>query len=700
MTEAPSAPGPALRSFLAAQTDALLTDPRDAAVVNRWTRAMVDAAQTDVAAVADLFASRVQALPAPRIERVVSHELGLGREELSRQLLDRLRTMTPTGEQTRLRHTIALGLREIAEAEEAAAEAIRNGWVSKQTAGVMAARRALAAYRPDLALERLQRTSGNGAALRSTRITTLRELGLHRELLALFDESEGELPPLEMMFRYDALLAVDDLAAAHELAKTVRAEQLGAMPLFNMRHNDAKLHGAAALEQLVRDNRTFEDGGGATHAVLHNYFELGLLDEMERIEAATPPNAFDWLMKLRLARLHYCRRRFDRALELLDQIRGLDDRFDVDVLRIRTLLESGRADEAIARFTPRTESLHNQVDDALHHAFLDQHRLAEAFQIASPWRQRQTVALFGARAHDGKDMGHVGRRFVITLAGPGDELIAASLYRDLQPLSDELIITCDPRLESVLSRSFPAITFLPVARHRFRDASFLAAGRPPRAANAHFESLTADAMQVAESCDQVVLSRYLQHLALERSPQEPASAYLVPDPDRVAAGAARWDDSTPRVGIIWRSESRGTMREIHYLEVEQLAPFFEVDAEFVCLQYDATDEERAALERLTGGRICFPDDLDLRNDFESGLALSAKLSAVVGVCTTSFELAAAVGVPGVLLAPDRLVGWRASDERGQDFWHQSVRLAQVEPRWDRHRLALAGAEILRDYLTR
>ncbi len=676
---------------------AFLENPSDPTLLDRWTRAVVDAIPDRPGAVADHLASIVETAPQASIERIIIHELGLGRDALAHELLDRLRRCQPTNKQARLRHSVATKARELAEAEEVAAEALRQSWISPLQAGHMAAQRFLAAERPELARERLLHQADNSPYGRHLLLTALRQLGKHDEILdVLADGPDGS--PVETMYRYDALLAVGELSGAHDLALTVEPLRLDLLPLFSLRHVDAQRHGTTGINGLIDDIRMLEAGGGAIAGVLWAYFELGLLDDMERIEAGVAAATSDPLSMIHLARLHYCRQRFDRAMTLLNQVRGLDDRWEAESLRLRVLLEAGRPEEAIARHEPRGTTNHTQVDDALYHAYLGAHRPSEAFNIASPWRQRQTVALFGARASDGTNLERVGTRFVISQSGPGDEILAASLYRELEALSDELVVTCDPRLESTLSRSFPGITFLPVQRLRPRTASAIAKGRPPRAENAHFESLTADAMRVAEACDEVVLSRNIQHLALKGQRQF-APAYLVPDASRVAAIATRWTDDSPRVGIVWRSELRATMRDLHYFELPELAPFFDVDATFVSLQYDTTEDEREALERMTGGRVHFPDDLDLRDDFEAGVALSANLSAAVGVGTTAFELAAATGVPGVLLAPNHMVGWRAMDARGQDFWHRSARLALAAPIWDRDALATAGTAVLQEFLT-
>lgn len=670
-------------------------DPGDAACTGRWTRAVIDAIPGDGRAVADHLMSMVGRLPGSKIETVVAHQLDLGRDGVARRLLGLLADAPRSSPVVLLQHNIALRLGEHELAERLGEEVSRHRFADEQVATAMAARRALAAYRPERAVAVLGEVANDHVQHTNLLLTALRGVGRHDRVLEVLDATQIPPTPLLTMYRYDALLAVGELDAAARLAQSLGVDDVGQAPTFAVRLHHTQ-RSEPARRQLVADARALEARVGPTAAVLHAYVELGLFDDMSRIEAAAADR--DPASTVHLARMHYCRGRFDHAMRLLDTLSGVDDRWDAEMLRLRVMIETGRSGEAVERQWPRTGTVHTQLDDAIYHALLREHRLDEAFAIASPWREKQFVALFGERAGDGAHLRRVRSRFVMSQSGPGDELISASVYRDLEPLSDELVITCDPRLETVLARSFPGIGFLPVQRLRPRSESFLGPGRPPRAENSQHEELTAAAMERALACDEVVLSRLLQHLALARRRRRPARPYLVPDPQLAAEAATLLPRTGPTVGIVWRSELRSPMRNIHYLDVEALAPLLAEDATFVSLQYDADEDERSALERMTGGRVLFPDDVDLRNDFEAALALSSGLSAVVGVGTTGLELAAAGGVPTVLLATNHLIAWRATGADGQDFWHESVRLAVCDDLWNREQLVHAGTQALRRVL--
>jgi hypothetical protein len=66
-------------------------------------------------------------------------------------------------------------------------------------------------------------------------------------------------------------------------------------------------------------------------------------------------------------------------------------------------------------------------------------------------------------------------RFVIAQDGPGDEISMSATYPQLLAVSERVIATCDPRLASLLRRSFPDVEFVPTYRQPSRPAlGFLA----------------------------------------------------------------------------------------------------------------------------------------------------------------------------------------------------------------------------------
>jgi hypothetical protein len=185
-----------------------------------------------------------------------------------------------------------------------------------------------------------------------------------------------------------------------------------------------------------------------------------------------------------------------------------------------------------------------------------------------------------------------------------------------------------------------------------------------------YDLLSADAAAVASSADRVVLGRSLIRLTPDAAPYEP---YIRPDSILVE----RFRSERFTVGVVWRSEFVDPMRSIHFVDAADLAPLAELDVDIVCLQHDATPAERSALVDTFGDRVRFLDDLDLRDDFETIAAVTSACAAVVGVGTTTTELAAAVGTRTIYLHPNLFGAWRRVDG-DHDYWHQEMRTAVAD----------------------
>jgi hypothetical protein len=208
-----------------------------------------------------------------------------------------------------------------------------------------------------------------------------------------------------------------------------------------------------------------------------------------------------------------------------------------------------------------------------------------------------------------------------------------------------------------------------------------------------FDLLTDEAMVVAAECDRVVLGRSLAQLTIDAAPYD---RYLVPLGSTTRRSSSGSRNGSRRVGIVWRSELRGPMRDIHYLDVGDLRPLLARSDEFVCLQHDVTADERAALGAMASSPVEFCDDIDLRNDFERTAALVAGLDHVVGIGTTVVELSAAVGTPTIMLQPTHFGTWRAMDAVGSDYWHRAMRVVAVDEPWRRDVLVERACRLLDD----
>lgn len=210
-----------------------------------------------------------------------------------------------------------------------------------------------------------------------------------------------------------------------------------------------------------------------------------------------------------------------------------------------------------------------------------------------------------------------GRRLLVWREqGLGDELMFASLYRRLQTLDGAIILWAEPRLVPLFARAFPFATVL--------------AEGTPAAVDCH------------------VPAGSLPSLLAPTLPDWNGAAFLVPRADLLALWQERLSALPPglRIGLCWRSQLRTAARDANYTSLPDWLPLLRLPGvQVVSLQYDGAGEECAALQAEFGVRPHCWEGVDLRDDLETALALTASLDLVISVGTAVGEMAAAVGVP-------------------------------------------------------
>jgi len=265
---------------------------------------------------------------------------------------------------------------------------------------------------------------------------------------------------------------------------------------------------------------------------------------------------------------------------------------------------------------------------------------------------------------------------VVARFGPGDEIRFASMYRVMATAieSHSIEFTCDPRLQSLLERSMPELSFVPVARLRgiSRHTDLTSYSTLPGsdlhifADNAGWNIITS-ASSVALAIDLLgdVINDYSSFSGLP---------YLEPDSAKVAQ-YREWLRArrNPLVGISWRSSLTTHSRNEHYLDIEQLMPIFEMDGiQFVNLQYDDCSDELAKVEALHPGKLIDLEGVDQYNDFDSVAACMCCMDLIIAPATTVIELAGALGCPTWMLSNSSELHWRKRPGDGLDVWHNSI----------------------------
>jgi tetratricopeptide (TPR) repeat protein len=377
------------------------------------------------------------------------------------------------------------------------------------------------------------------------------------------------------------------------------------------------------------------------------------------------------------------------AIELYDSVpMGTKARHRAASGHARCLLELGRIDEAEAVL----REVGAFVGGPIPYNLVLQSILYLRNDIRSahlPYRHRKTSVILAAYFNKPdpsllhiKDRSNGDKQaFAFAEGGPGDEIRMASMYDELRSYFAGLTMTCDPRLTSLLSRSFPSIDFLPTPRHRKEFAAKDRADRSNITEQGLVAFVSNASAAIAKESDVVFTTLdALTELRGERSAFKNASR-LLPDTDLVAKWSSLTGSPRIKIAIAWRSMLQSSSRDKHYLTVADLAPLSKIEnADFWIFQPGATVEELATVKAmLPGARV---PDIDVSDDFEEQAAFLSVMDYVISPLTTTAELAGMVGTRTILLSTTHISSWRRNAD-GSDVWYENGTLAVGEPIWNR-----------------
>lgn len=228
--------------------------------------------------------------------------------------------------------------------------------------------------------------------------------------------------------------------------------------------------------------------------------------------------------------------------------------------------------------------------------------------------------------------------------GVGDEILFMTCLPDLAATGAQVIVECDYRLVQQVARSFPA--FL-VRAHQYKKII----GLPP-----FFE----------DYAYHIPMGSLMRIYRRSLSDFQQSGPYLIVSPEKSTEFETRLSAASTarkRVGICWRSGKLDAERNTHYTALTDWGSIFSVpDCDFINLQYGDCEQELVEAENKFGIRILRWPDLDLKNNFDSTLALISRLDVVVSVGTAVSPMAAAVGVRVLLMGGK---GW---PNLGSDYY--------------------------------
>lgn len=247
------------------------------------------------------------------------------------------------------------------------------------------------------------------------------------------------------------------------------------------------------------------------------------------------------------------------------------------------------------------------------------------------------------------------RLLILPEQGLGDQLMFASLLSEAAALAPKPSVMVDPRLRTLLARSFPHLPVLstgqPFNSDQFQAQTWMGSlAGPLRPSKEHFLAHRQAFLKADPATTQALRRRHLPSLA---QGQRPKGELLV--------------------GLSWSSTSpaNGFMKSI---PLETLAGALALPGvRLLSLQYGDTRSERDALRRATGLEVHADPQIDTFNDIDNLASLIAACDVVVSISNITAHLAGALGQPTWLLIDSRL-DWRWGLTDTESLWYPNARL--------------------------
>lgn len=234
--------------------------------------------------------------------------------------------------------------------------------------------------------------------------------------------------------------------------------------------------------------------------------------------------------------------------------------------------------------------------------------------------------------------------------GLGDEVMFASIFRELQGLSERFFIECDKRLFNIFRASFPQLHFIP--KSLVRNTSPIKYQLPLASLGRYFR-------RTPKSFD-ASRNGYLEWSGRSLKDETLAALEKLPRP---------W------IGVSWESyaltKNFRARKSISAGEFSVLTRDF--PASFINLQFSNPHkhEKKYAVEQGVPENVVTLPGIDLKNDIEALVALVVRLDGIVTIGNTVAHLCGAFGVKAEVLLPS-VPDWRWGHDGLRSVWYSSL----------------------------
>ena len=243
---------------------------------------------------------------------------------------------------------------------------------------------------------------------------------------------------------------------------------------------------------------------------------------------------------------------------------------------------------------------------------------------------------------------------IVREQGVGDEILFSSMYNDLLNKYKNISIETDTRLIKIYERSFGRGIFFP---------------------SGHFSS----SLKKIEDFNKILYAGSLTKYFRPNENSFNKKSYLLSDKvnDNKYKKILDRFNQNKKIGLSWKSVVNIYGR-LKSLKIEDFTPLFRQNRAFINLQYGNVLDEIVSFKQ-NGFDIYNFENVDLFNDFESIISILKNLDLFVTVSNSTAHLAAALGIPTIVICPKKTSTyyyWDYND--GFTPWYNNVRVLKVQ----------------------
>lgn len=238
--------------------------------------------------------------------------------------------------------------------------------------------------------------------------------------------------------------------------------------------------------------------------------------------------------------------------------------------------------------------------------------------------------------------------------GVGDEILFSTCLGDLHDSNLNIILECDPRLIGIYQRTYP----------KFRVRR---------------ESINSDFTPIFNDFDyQIALGSLPRYFRRNIADFDKKPYLWKPLPESVAFIKEKLDSYKNKIliGICWRSAKLALERNSNYTALQDWGSLLSnPNYQFINLLHGDCEAEIKAVEKLLNIKILRWNDINLKDDLETVLALTSELDCVVSIGSAVSVIAASAGVKTLVLLQR---SWVLLGNSENYPWYPNVRAFIVE----------------------